>query len=65
MDDINWNLASNTQLKEECDRLEKEFKEKQKLMENTHKQMVELSKQYVEVKKILDKRQGKRNGSTK
>ena len=26
-DNINWQLASNSQLKEECERLEKEFNE--------------------------------------
>ena len=28
-DNINWQLASNSQLKEECERLEKEFNETQ------------------------------------
>lgn len=72
MEETNWNMASNTQLKEECERLENEYKDKQQIMEETckkaealHKEMVELSQHYVEVKNILDKRQGKKNGNTK
>ena len=48
-DNINWQLASNSQLKEECERLEKEFNET----------LTKLSKQYVDLKNILNKREGR------
>lgn len=66
-EDFNWNLASNAQLKEECERLEKLFEEKQEQMRETvsrideiNKQLVKLSQQFLERKKILDKREGKK-----
>ena len=66
MKETNWNMASNTQLKEELERLEKLFNEKQKEMEKIvleidvlHNDMNNLSKSYVEIKDILNKRQGK------
>jgi hypothetical protein len=34
-ENFNWNLASNAQLKEECERLEIEFSEKQQKMKET------------------------------
>jgi len=68
--DFNWKLASNSQLKEECERLEKEFVEKQQemrqhaeIIDALNETMIELSKQYVVVKDILDKRQGKNKKS--
>lgn len=63
---LNWKLASNSQLKEECARLEKEFEAKQnELREIVNKvdelnaSLVEMSKQYRELKEILNKREGK------
>lgn len=67
MKETNWNMASNAQLKEELERLEKLFNAKQKEMEKIvseidvlHNDMNNLSKSYVEIKKILDKREGKK-----
>ena len=60
-------MVSNTQLKEELTRLETEFKLKQDEMgkivlkiDELHNSMNELSKTYVEIKDILDKREGKK-----
>lgn len=61
----NWNLVSNKELQDECSRLENEFTEKQKVMKDTYEVMDNLSKKYVEIKAILNKRQGIDNGSTK
>lgn len=67
MKETNWNMASNAQLKEELERLDKLFNAKQKEMEKIvseidvlHNDMNNLSKSYVEIKKILDKREGKK-----
>lgn len=67
MNESNWNMVSNTQLKEELTRLETEFKLKQDEMrkivlkiDELHNSMNELSKTYVEIKDILDKREGKK-----
>ena len=69
-ENFNWQLASNSQLKEECERLEKEFKEKQDEMREMVKKfdeisetMTKLSKEYVKIKEILDKREGKKGMS--
>ena len=66
MEETNWNLASNSQLKEECERLEKIFKEKQDnikefvgKIDSINSKLVELSKKYLEIKDILNKREGK------
>ena len=66
MKETNWNMASNAQLKEELERLDKLFNAKQKEMEKIvseidvlHNDMNNLSKSYVEIKDILNKRQGK------
>lgn len=66
MKETNWNMASNVQLKKELERLEKLFNAKQKEMEKIvleidvlHNDMNNLSKSYVEIKDILNKRQGK------
>ena len=66
MDENNWNMASNSQLKEELNRLDNEFNARQTEMEEIvskidvlHKEMNNLSKSYIEIKKILDKREGK------
>jgi hypothetical protein len=67
MKETNWNMASNAQLKEELERLDKLFNAKQKEMEKIvseidvlHNDMNNLSKSYVEIKKILNKREGKK-----
>ena len=67
MNETNWNMASNTQLKEELERLENLFNKKQKEMEQIvleidilHNDMNNLSKSYVEIKDILNKREGKK-----
>lgn len=66
MKETNWNMASNDQLKKELERLEKLFNAKQKEMEKIvleidvlHNDMNNLSKSYVEIKDILNKREGK------
>ena len=66
MDEHNWNMASNSQLKEELNRLDNEFNSRQTEMEEVvskidvlHEEMNDLSKSYIEIKKILDKREGK------
>lgn len=65
-ENINWQLASNSQLKEECERLEKEFNETQEELktyvakiEEFNETLTKLSKQYVNLKNILNKREGK------
>jgi hypothetical protein len=67
MKETNWNMASNAQLKEELERLDKLFNAKQKEMEKIvseidvlHNDMNNLSKSYVEIKHILNKREGKK-----
>ena len=67
MNETNWNMASNAQLKEELERLENLFNKKQKEMEQIvleidilHNDMNNLSKSYVEIKDILNKREGKK-----
>ena len=67
MNESNWNMVSNSQLKEELTRLETEFKLKQDEMgkivlkiDELHNSMNELSKTYIEIKDILDKREGKK-----
>ena len=66
-EEINWKLASNSQLKEECERLEKEFAEKQEILKETvnkidelNTSLTQLSKQYIEITDIIKKREGKR-----
>ena len=67
MKETNWNMASNAQLKEELERLDKLFNAKQKEMEKIvseidvlHNDMNNISKSYVEIKHILNKREGKK-----
>ena len=67
MKETNWNMASNVQLKKELERLDKLFNAKQKEMEKIvseidvlHNDMNNLSKSYVEIKHILNKREGKK-----
>ena len=67
MNESNWNIVSNSQLKEELMRLETEFKLKQDEMgkivlkiDELHNSMNELSKTYVEIQDILYKREGKK-----
>lgn len=66
-ENFNWNLASNAQLKEECERLEKEFVRNQEdlgkvvsKIDEYNEILVNLSKQYRNVKEILNKREGKK-----
>jgi len=65
-ENFNWNLASNAQLKEECERLEKEFAQNQEELgkivskiDEYNVVLTDLSKQYIQVKEILNKREGK------
>lgn len=65
-ENINWNLSSNTELKEKIESLEKEFAEKQaelktivQRVEELNNSMVELSKEYNKVVEILNKREGR------
>lgn len=65
-DNFNWNLVSNAQLKEECERLENEFADKQKELKETvnqidllNNELLEMSKTYNDIKLILNKREGK------
>ena len=67
MKETNWNMASNAQLKEEKKKKKKLFNTKQKEMEKIvseidvlHNDMNNLSKSYVEIKDILNKREGKK-----
>ena len=67
MNESNWNMVSNSQLKEELTRLETEFKLKQDEMgkivlkiDELHNSMNELSKTYVEIQDILYKSEGKK-----
>ena len=70
MEETNWNLASNSQLKEEKARLENEFKAKQNeigglvgKINEYNEILIDLSKQYREINEILNKREGKKNES--
>lgn len=65
-ENINWNLSSNTELKEKIESLEKEFAEKQaelktivQRVEELNNSMIELSKEYNKVVEILNKREGR------
>lgn len=65
-EEINWQLASNSQLEQECKRLQQEFDGKKESMkeaidviESLNEEIHTLSTKYNELKKILDKRQGK------
>ena len=66
MEEIDWNMASNSQMKEELQRLKDEFNKKQDEMKNLvaqmdvlHIELDNISKNYVEITKILNKREGK------
>lgn len=66
MDEKNWNLASNSQIKEELENLESEFKEKQTTMKtlveeinSLDESMRGLSEKYLKIREILNKREGK------
>ena len=54
-------LMSNTELKEKCKELETQFKEKQKIVSENYKIMIDLSQQYKTIKELLEKREGKKN----
>lgn len=55
------NTATNAELKAECERLENEYKKLQIEVSDGLKQLYEYSKRYVNIKKILNKREGKTN----
>ncbi len=64
---INWQMASNSQLKEELNRLDTEFGEKQSELKNIvskidelHNELNNLSKTYNVINNILYKREGKK-----
>lgn len=59
MEETNWNIASNTQLEEEINRLVNVYEEKKNVMLEIHNEMVELSNKYNELSEILNKRKGK------
>lgn len=66
MKEIDWNMASNSQIKEELKRLDTEFKEKQNTVkdlvakiEDLDEEMHNISKSYVDIQKILYKREGR------
>ena len=54
-------LMSNTELKEMCEELETQFKEKQRIVSENFQLMVDLSQQYKTIKDLLEKREGKKN----
>lgn len=65
-DEKDWKIASNTELSEECERLESIFTEKQNEMkqhveaiQKLNEEMNSLSTNYLEVRTILNKRIGK------
>lgn len=65
-DEKDWKIASNTELSEECERLESIFTEKQNEMkqhveaiQKLNEEMNSLSANYLEVRTILNKRIGK------
>lgn len=66
MEKIDWKIASNTELKEELERLENEFnlsqQEMKKLVDKIdelNSKMSTMSSSYIEIKEILNKREGK------
>lgn len=62
MEERNWNMVSNSQLEKKCEELKKRYEEDKIKMIELHKEMTSLSVEYCEIKEILDKRQGKKNG---
>lgn len=69
MEDVkneNWNLMSNSQLKEKLEKLQKDFSEKQNNLKDCinkidelNDELKKLSKEYNEIKTIVNKREGK------
>ena len=66
-EEFNWKLASNAQLKEECERLENDFTEKQRELgelvsriDELNNTLVDMSKKYNDIKSILEVREGKK-----
>lgn len=62
--DFNMNTASNSELKQECERLDSEYKVLQSEASEKLKRMMELSEQYTKIKELLDKREGRKNNAT-
>lgn len=67
MEEKDWNIASNKEMKEELERLNTSFQTKQGRMkevitelESLDKEMNDLSRSYVKIKEILDRREGKK-----
>jgi uncharacterized membrane-anchored protein YhcB (DUF1043 family) len=56
---FNINTATNAELKDECTKLEKAYKEIQQDVAEKAKIMIELSEDYNKIKAVLDKREGK------
>lgn len=53
-----YNLLSNTILENKCNELEKEFKEKQKIVSEYCNTMFALSQEYNKIMEIINKRKG-------
>lgn len=62
---FNINTATNAELRNECDRLQKKYTTLQQDVIEKWKKMYELSEEYTKIKTLLDKREGKANGTTK
>lgn len=62
--DKKWNLSSNSHLNEELEKMQEKYEECQQKIKNIYDVMLDLSQQYVQIKSILNKRQGKNNGNT-
>ena len=65
-ENLNLNIISNKELGDIKNTLEGDYKNKQiemkalcKQVEKLHKEMVDISKRFVEVKEVINKRQGK------
>lgn len=61
MENKEINIMTNSELKSECEKLSKEYKEKQKIASETLGKMIELSNRYNEITALLKKREGKTN----
>lgn len=62
MEEKDWNMMSNTQLQEECERLKNEYESKKEKMIQLNEDLIEISLSYCDIMDILDKRLGKNNG---
>lgn len=57
---INWNLATNDEIQQELQRIEKDYKNAQELVASAMVTMDECATKYEELKNILSKRNGQR-----